>query len=291
MGLIRVYKKISGCLFVFNKIIPTGLILSTLLVVGACASNSNYVEGEASLDNVNQDYSTNDPYEDINRNVFAFNQAVDGAIFRPIAEVYLLVPQWGRDRVASALDNLGEPINFTNNILQGEVDRAGSTLMRFAINSTFGLAGLFDVAEEWGIKYVPEDFGQTAAVWGMGEGPYLVLPLLGPSNPRDTLGLVVDWVIDPMGYVLKDDESLARVVGNAIDQRSAYLEELDTLEETSVDFYATMRESYRQFRNAEIRNSDLPEGMLIPSITIEDGQEMPESLDPKDKLASTNIEK
>jgi len=258
-----------------------------ILALSACASNSNNIALESD-NNVNQDYlAVNDPYENVNRGVFAFNQAVDGALFRPIAEVYSLVPKWGRDRVSNALDNLGEPINFTNNLLQGETERAGSTLMRFVINSTFGIVGLFDVAEEWGIEYVPEDFGQTASIWGVDEGPYIVWPLLGPSNPRDSLGLVVDWLIDPMGFILTKDQSIARMVGNGIDQRTAYMDELDTLQQTSVDFYATMRESYRQYRNAEIRNSELPELIPIPSMTIDETEETPSPADDIDQIATS----
>ena len=265
------------------------LCVIAISALGACASTADKVSINSEKQSTDIPYEINDPYEEINRKVFAFNTGVDKAIFKPIVGIYTLIPQWGRDRVTEALDNLGEPVNFVNNVLQGETDRAGATFMRFAINSTIGIVGLFDVAEEWGIEYAPEDFGQTAAVWGMGEGPYVVLPLFGPSNPRDGLGLVTDFFIDPMGYVLTNDQSTIRFIGNAIDQRAAFADELDTLEKTSVDFYAAMREAYRQYRNAEISNSSLPRMIPIPTITIDENQKLPQTAGESEQHASSEV--
>ncbi|MGY8796589.1 MAG: MlaA family lipoprotein [Woeseiales bacterium] len=245
-------------------------VIGALAVAGsllsACASTNSSITNTNDYEDT---YSIDDPFEAVNRKVFAFNQAVDRAILRPTAAVYSMIPQWGRDRVSNLLDNLGEPVNFANNFLQGEVDRAAQSFLRFSLNSTVGIGGLFDVAGGLGIEYVPEGFGQTMATWGADAGPYLMFPLLGPSNPRDAAGMVVDWFIDPFTTALKSNERLARSVARGIEQRAAHLDTLDALNETSVDFYAAMRELYRQHRDNEIRNGALPPPMPIPSITIE----------------------
>jgi phospholipid-binding lipoprotein MlaA len=147
------------------------------------------------------------------------------------------------------------------------MDRATVTLGRFFLNTGFGFLGLVDVATEWGAEPAhDEDFGQTLAVWGFGEGPYLMLPIFGPSNPRDAVGLVVDHFSDPLTYViLEGDEGLIRGGVTAVDTRSRYLDQIDELEKTSIDYYAALRSLYRQSRNADIRNGEIaPE--YLPSI-------------------------
>ena len=111
-----------------------------------------------------------------------------------------VLPVEARHRIANILKNLGEPLNLVNNLAQGKFERAGSTLTRFAINSTIGVGGIFDAATYWGYERTPEDFGQTLASWGLGEGPFLMLPLLGPSNPRDAVGFGVDWWRIPWAF-------------------------------------------------------------------------------------------
>ncbi len=245
-----------------------GQVLAMLLVIGVtanCASTSSPDEY------ADDDYSVNDPFEDINRVTFEINQTLDGLLLRPIAEIYVgVVPEWGRDRINDALNNLGEPVNFANGLLQGNMERAATSMLRFAFNSTFGLAGFFDIADGIGLSRADEDFGQTLAVWGVAEGSYLMLPLFGPSNPRDAIGMGVDWLIDPFTRALRSHEKYQRLIARGIDQRSRYINELETLEETSIDFYAAMRELYRQHRSNEIRNGELPLPLPIPSITLED---------------------
>ena len=216
-------------------------------------------------------YAANDPLEDVNRAVFEFNQAVDSVILKPLAELYVFVlPQEVRHRITNVLRNLGEPLNLVNNLAQGKFERAGSTLSRFAINSTVGLGGIFDVATDWGYERTPEDFGQTLASWGVGEQPFLMLPILGPSNPRDAIGFGVDMVADPMGYLLTGDAGLARSITSGVSQRAQYLDELETVESTSVDFYAAMRELYRQYRATEIRDGAPPTVLEIPDFDFDD---------------------
>tara|TARA_Y100000588_G_scaffold212493_1_gene226569 strand:- start:1449 stop:2327 length:879 start_codon:yes stop_codon:yes gene_type:complete len=248
-----------------------GQLISLLAVIGIVAGCS----GSPSPDEYEEEtYSVNDPLEDVNRVTFAVNQTIDGLILKPAAEMYVgIVPEWGRNRVNDALNNLGEPVIFANALLQLNMQRAVTSMLRFAFNSTIGLAGLFDVAEGVGLSYVDEDFGQTLGVWGMGEGPYLVLPLFGPSNPRDAFGMGVDWLLDPISRALRDHENYQRMIARGIDRRSAHLEDLETLQETSIDFYAAMRELYRQHRANEIRDGELPSLLPIPSFTHEEFSE------------------
>ena len=216
-------------------------------------------------------YSVNDPLEDVNRAVFEFNQVIDSIILKPVAELYVFVlPEEARHRIANILKNLGEPLNLVNNLAQGKFERAGSTLTRFSINSIIGVGGIFDVATDWGYERTPEDFGQTLASWGLGEGPFLMLPLLGPSNPRDAVGFGVDSVADPMSFLLTDEAGLARSITSGVSQRAAYLDELESVESTSVDFYAALRELYRQYRATEIRDGAPPTVMEIPDFDFDE---------------------
>jgi phospholipid-binding lipoprotein MlaA len=203
---------------------------------------------------------TNDPIEPFNRAMFEFNRTVDGLLFKPLAIMYRgVVPGPVREGVHDVLTNLRAPFVFINDALQGEGDRAGVTAGRFAINTTVGVLGIFDVAAEWGLEPHSEDFGQTFAVWGMPEGFYLVLPIFGPSNPRDGLGLLAEAVLDPVNYWARsediDELPLSRTLATGVDIRSRHLDTLDEIERTSLDFYAAIRSLYRQRRADEIRNS------------------------------------
>jgi phospholipid-binding lipoprotein MlaA len=236
-------------------------ILSALLVgflLAGCATTRT-ADGPA---------DPNDPFEGFNRVMFRGTVAVDKAIFRPTAIVYRkVVPQPIRDSFRSFLNNLDSPIIFTNDVLQGEMKRAGITFARAALNSTIGVGGLIDVAEKWGLPRHREDFGQTLAVYGIGEGPYLFVPLIGPANPRDLLGFGTDFFFDPLHYVQWGSESYipyARFGLDYLDLRERNIETLDEIEKTSLDYYASVRSLYRQTRNNEIKNGattveDLPD--------------------------------
>ncbi|MBM3542844.1 MAG: VacJ family lipoprotein, partial [Alphaproteobacteria bacterium] len=207
-----------------------------LLVVGALFA----LVGCASA---NLDDGANDPMEGFNRGVLGFNQGVDRAVLKPVAQAYRwALPQFVRDSVRNILDNLRAPVILANDLLQGEFERAGATIGRFIVNTTVGLGGINDVASDIGIQQHSEDFGQTLAAWGVGEGPYLMLPLLGPSNPRDLTGFIVDIFLDPFGYVASANDvryaSGARTGVRAVDTRERNIETLDDLERTSLDFYA-----------------------------------------------------
>lgn len=198
----------------------------------------------------------NDPLEPMNRFFFEFNQIMDGLLLEPAARIYRgVTPQLLRDAVSNFLDNLNTPVVLANDILQGEPYRAEKTLGRFMLNTIMGVGGLIDVGGMLGMpERHSEDFGQTLAVYGVGEGPYLVLPLLGPSNPRDTLGFVVDFAFDPMTYVAPRDIALARFGTELLAFREQNIEAFDELKRSSIDLYAATRTLARQLRATEIRN-------------------------------------
>jgi len=209
----------------------------------------------------------NDPYEGFNRAMFRTTIALDKVFFRPIALVYRRVPQPLREGVRNFLNNLDSPIIFTNDVLQGETNRAGITLLRAGVNTTFGIGGLIDVGTRWGLQRHYEDFGQTLAVWGVGEGPYIFLPLLGPGNPRDLVGRGVDFAFDPFTWVDLGQYTYLLYVRfgvDLLDVRERNIETFDEIEMNSLDYYASVRSLYRQTRNNEIRNGateveDLPD--------------------------------
>lgn len=214
-----------------------------------------------------------DPIEPVNRFVFAINETLDIFILRPAAETYrFLLPEVVRDSVRNFLRNLKTPVLFLNHLWQGKEEQASDILVRFGINTTLGLGGLIDVAAMWGYEYRSEDFGQTLGVYGVEPGPYLVLPLFGPSSLRDAFGRGVDSAIDPLSYVLqyadveRDTEILlGRAALEGLDTRSRNIENLDELKRDSVDFYARVRSLYLQFRDAEIRDGETPGGESLDS--------------------------
>ena len=236
-------------------------LLSSLAVLSLAA----VLSGCASTDPTGQ----NDPYEQTNRQIFDFDQKLDHAVARPVAVAYnTVVPGVARDGIHNFLANLDSPVIFANDLLQGETTRGGQTLGRAVVNSTLGLGGLVDVAAKIGIPGHDEDFGQTLAVWGTGEGPYLVLPLAGPSNPRDVVGMGGDIAMDPFTYMKWNNStlySMIRAGGEVIDLRARNVDNLDQIERTSVDLYATTRSLYRQHRNAEIRNG-APDTENLPNL-------------------------
>ena len=231
----------------------TALLLVTCgLALAGCASD----ELPAAQAQVAE--QANDPFEPMNRFVFDMNQGFDKAVLLPVAQAYVdVVPEPARDSVHNFLENLDLPVTFANDVLQGEFERAGQTMGRFTVNTTVGIGGLFDVASRFGIPDHSEDFGQTLGTWGVGEGPYLVLPFFGPDPPRDAFGQVADIFMDPTTYIHINEHiywSAGREVAEAVDLRSRNIDNLESIERSSVDYYASMRSLYRQHRNSEIRN-------------------------------------
>jgi phospholipid-binding lipoprotein MlaA len=204
-----------------------------------------------------------DPLEGFNRAVWAVNRGADKVVVKPVTQVYRTVtPKPARDGVRNFFANVGEPFSFINNILQGHGDRAVRNLGRFLVNSTIGLGGLFDHASRIKIKPAPEDLGQTFAAWGMNGGPYLVLPLLGPSTLRDGVGTGVAQVADPYRYCLNNCDlpkgvPLALTATEVISTRDGLIEAgADNFLESSLDPYAAARSAFLQRRRADILNRD-----------------------------------
>jgi phospholipid-binding lipoprotein MlaA len=232
------------------------LFVFSALIVCGCASHPDTAQQAATT--YEEDF--NDPLEDANRKIFAFNQFVDRNAIVPAAKAYrAALPDPVRDSVRDFLNNLREPLIFVNDTLQGEFGSAAKTVGRFVVNSTIGMGGVVDVAGRWGIPHHDEDLGLTLGVWGIPEGPYLVVPVLGPSTPRDLGGQVAEGFGDPWNLLVTGNPwtlywiPFVRGAVSGIDQRSRYIETLADIERTSLDYYATIRSLYRQRRAALIR--------------------------------------
>jgi phospholipid-binding lipoprotein MlaA len=202
---------------------------------------------------------TRDPLEGMNRGVQAFNDKADEIVFRPAARLYRnVLPQAMRDMVRNFFNNIDDLFIGVNNLLQGKPEAAANDLMRLAVNTTFGLLGVVDWASDMRLEKHNEDFGQTLAVWGVGNGPYLVLPLLGPSTLRDTAALPVDWEVDPVYNHTPVDERNALSVSRAVARRADLLGATRTLEEAAFDRYVFLREAYLQRRRNQIYDGRPP---------------------------------
>jgi phospholipid-binding lipoprotein MlaA len=204
----------------------------------------------------------NDPFEPANRAIFDANDAVYRHVLRPTADGYRAVmPDLGRRMVTNLLANLKAPTVIANDLLQGNPDRATMMLARLALNASFGV-GVVDVAAPLGLPAHDADFGQTLGVWGIAEGPYLVLPLFGPSNPRDGLGMAVEGFTDPLDAYLQNHHLLwvsdLRYGLSLLSTADARVDSLDDVRRSSVDFYSAMRSLYRQRRTAQIEGASLP---------------------------------
>jgi phospholipid-binding lipoprotein MlaA len=253
-----------------RMVLATGVVAATMFMSG-CATPPD-PKDEAAVEAYNE---ANDPLEPMNRYFFEVNHVLDELILKPFAGYYhTALPQFAQDGVRNALRNLHSPTIFANDMFQGSFDRGGVTAGRFFINSTIGLAGLFDVADSFGLKYHDEDFGQTLGWYKVGEGPYLMLPVLGPTNPRDLTGRVVDYALDPLtwvGYIYNVGWiNTARGGLEGLDTRARNMQAIEELQKGSVDFYATIRSLYRQHRNDAIRNGEDPNDVVSQGITTED---------------------
>ena len=202
-----------------------------------------------------------DPYESLNRGIYAFNEAVDEAAIKPAATLYeAITPEFVSLAVSNFFGNLRDIQSALNDLLQGKVSMALEGSMRVGVNSTLGLAGLIDVGTEMGLERRMEDFGQTMGVWGMGSGPYLVLPLLGPSSVRDAFGAAVDILTDPLRIYTRDTLRYSAAALRLVDDR-AYLLRTDIILGTAaLDEYSYVREAYLQRRQAQLHDGELPQG-------------------------------
>jgi phospholipid-binding lipoprotein MlaA len=223
---------------------PTFALAAACLALGTgCASLSGGPPG--------------DPLEPMNRKVFGFNEQVQTRLVAPVSRAWLrLTSEATRDGVHHFMRNLGSPVTLVNDLLQGELRRAGTTFARFLVNTTLGVGGVYEMGEAFGLEHHEEDFGQTLAVWGVPPGPYLVLPMLGSSSPREGAGMFVDTWLSPWGLVLEQPVRIGLSAVDAIDSYARVMDRLEGLRETSVDYYATIRSLYLQDREQEIRNDE-----------------------------------
>lgn len=244
-----------------SRLAAAGLLLAGSVLLSACAAPPR-TAGAGNF---------YDPFEHLNRRIFAFNQRVDQRVILPVAKAYRRrVPPPARDSIRDFFRNLDEPIIFANDALQAHFKDAGRTAARFVVNSTLGVAGFVDLAGRWGIPYHEDDLGVTLGVYGIGPGPYLVVPVIGPSDPRDLVGNVVDGYADPWDYEASNQgyvwAPFIRGVVTGIDTRSRYIKTLADLKRTSLDYYAAIRALYLQRRAALIRHEkNLPPN---PALTL-----------------------
>lgn len=195
-----------------------------------------------------------DPWEPYNETMFSFNHdVVDRLVLKPVATAWdTVVPDWMQTSLANAFDNLGMPRRVVNNLLQAKFKRAGLELVRFFINTTFGIAGFFDIAKDGGPDKYDEDTGQTLGFYGVGPGPYLILPILPPLTVRDGIGYAVDVALDPLNYFIPLAASFGKRGGEIVNDRSRNLEFFNSVEENTVDLYSAVRNAYLQRRQKAI---------------------------------------
>ena len=249
-----------------KKTISTFFVLLLLQVNVANAGSTNEQLKGSSGSN-----GSKECFEGVSRAMFKFNYALDKAIFKPVAKGYRALPAPIRKGTGNAVDNLRSLLTVSNNVLQGDFKKAGSTAARFGINTTAGILGIFDPATKMGFKdHGKEDFGQTMGVWGVESGCYFVLPILGPTTTRDVVGKIGNVFLDPVYQITHNTEISNGVVGNgnysehnyyyyrgtgAVDFRAKNIESFDSVEENSIDLYASLKSLYLQNRAKKILNS------------------------------------
>jgi phospholipid-binding lipoprotein MlaA len=256
----------------------TGPFVMLALTVSGCATTPQNPQQAAVAGE-----EFHDPFEDTNRKIFDFNQVVDRHVLVPVAKAYRAsLPQPVRNSLRDFLINLQEPLTFANDTLQGDFGRAKDTVVRFVLNSTIGMLGLVDVAGRWGIPHHEQDLGITLGVWGIPEGPYLVVPILGPSDARDLGAQAAEAFGDPWNRLVSGDPwtlywiPYVRGAVTGVDQRARYLDTLADIERTSLDYYATIRSLYRQRRAALIRGER--KGLPPPAGFTQNGDPAPPAI-------------
>lgn len=257
----------AGTVARFGRWTRIGPALVGALMLGACASATSY----GASDN-------GDPLEPVNRAVFAVNDVLDQVVLRPVSYVYKeAVPDPIRDVVRNFLRWLKSPVILANDLMQGDWNHAKVTSARFLVNGA--MFGIVDAADGLGLPYREEDFGQTLGTYGVPDGAFLMLPLLGPSNVRDTTGLVVDYFIDPFTYLGERDFrrpfGIGRRVMQAVDFRAENFDRIDDLRSDSIDFYAKVRSIYRQQRKAAVNNGVIPIDESTPDLSEEFDRQLP----------------
>jgi len=225
-----------------DRIRPLTLLISSLLL-GGCAGAHN----------------PNDPLEPFNRGIYRFNDAVDKAVLKPVAKGYsAAMPAFGKTIVSNFFSNLDDVVVTANDLLQFKLAQGLSDGTRFLVNSTIGVFGLFDVASTAGLKKHYEDFGQTLGKWGVGNGPFIVIPILGPSTLRDGVGLYVDTYPNPSYQIEHIRTRNQLYLTNGISRRAALLDQEKILDEAMIDRYEFIRDSYLQYRKNQVYDGNPP---------------------------------
>jgi phospholipid-binding lipoprotein MlaA len=218
-------------------------LLLALSFLGGCATSGN----------------PRDPFEPVNRGIYEFNERIDNTLLKPAAQAYrFVIPQFVRSSVSNFFANINDVVVALNNLLQGKFTAAYTDLGRVAINSTLGVLGLFDVATEAGIEKHDEDFGQTLGYWGVGDGPFLVLPIFGPSTARDTVGRFADYKADLVTYVDPSRSRNQLWATRAVNRRAELLDASTVLQTAALDPYEFVRDAYLQRRRALIYDGAPP---------------------------------
>ena len=226
---------------------------------GPNAANELSEADAAAAEMLDGDIGDRDPLEDINRAIFAFNDFLDSYIMVPIAKTYrFIMPEFVREMGRNFFENFNEPVVAINDLLQGDIENAGISLGRFVVNSTAGVFGFFEVAERINLKQHPADFGQTLHSYGVGSGPYVMLPFFGPSTARDAIGKGVDSFLNPINYFLELETRFYLKASETLVSREAVLDELDELRKGSLDYYAAVRSAWFQNRARELRKGAPP---------------------------------
>jgi len=251
----------------FRSALPAALALC-VAGLSACATNPPATGG------VPQE-SNNDPWEPVNRKVWDFDLALNDYFLTPIAKGYRYVlPQFVQTGIGNVLRNLRGPTILMNDVLEGNMDRAGDTLARLGLNTVIGIGGIFDVGASANIPFHEADFGATLGSWGIPSGPYLVLPLIGPSDPRDGVGYGVDSVADPFTIKMQaarmDEGNYVRFGVSTVNDQAQRLDEFEELRRSSLDFYAAVRSLYQQRRAAEVQKAIAPNAPAAPSVPYDD---------------------
>ncbi len=253
-------------------------VICLALVLGACAGDEARPRQMAQAGTVPPvivsaaPTDPTDPFEATNRRILDLNFKLDDAVFKPVAQGYrAALGPWPRQRIRNVLDNLNEPAVAANRLLQGRPIEAGTAFMRFVINSTLGIGGLFDLESIGGPPKQVADLGQTLAVWGVGDGPYLMLPFAGPSNPRELTGMIGNGFLNPLGYPTPFLASLGRGVALGLDERERNIESIEEIRSGSLDTYARLRSLWRQHRDAELGRTTVTE----PDVLEDPGEDVP----------------
>jgi phospholipid-binding lipoprotein MlaA len=241
------------------KNLTTALLLIAALIL---PSTHAYATHETNYNNYNyyNDSDCNDipdPLEKLNRKIFIFNSILDHFILRPVARGYkAILSDYSQDRISSFINNISTPLTTVNNILQGDINGMLASFWKFAINSTLGVGGMYDVASQVGIKVTPQTFGSTLAYYGVRSGPYLVLPIFGSTSARDALDKpFMNSALNPLEYMIHSDFAIGLRVVGTVEKRASIMQFTDYISKNSVDPYAAIRSATYQHRNTEVRSN------------------------------------